>query len=75
MQPGYPQALLLLRGVGDQANIFRDLASAVGYLEGGEVAGGAAELDADEVDRLAAGAVLVGVAAFLQLRERRSGRM
>ena len=41
--------------------------SGVGGLEGGEVAGGAAELDADEVDRLAAGAVLVGVAALLEL--------
>ena len=38
--------------------------SGVGYLEGGEVAGGAAELDADEVDRLAGGAVLVGVATL-----------
>ena len=36
--------------------------------------GGAAELDADEVDRLAAGAVLVGVAALAQLGEGRSGR-
>ena len=39
--------------------------SGVGYLEGGDVAGGAAELDADEVNRLAGGAVLFGVAALL----------
>ena len=51
------------------------IASGVGCLEGGDVASGAAELDADEVDRLARGAVLVGVAALLQLGEGQTGRV
>ena len=50
------------------------LASGVGCLEGGEVAGGAAELDADQVNGLVSGAVLGGVAVLLELGERGSRR-